>query len=137
MVASTNPISNSNCGSARGFEGTTPARAQSPESAGEKNEVSIKLNQLPEDAQGHKCVILLKGLIIVDEFPPGKIIFDEVIYTWNIEPDDLRVLCWLDDSDNFREVGEAKTLQEALKLTFQDLAEWMYFFPKNHITVVE
>ena len=136
MQVNTTSIPNSNCESVQGNGATTPARSPSPQCAREirKGKVSIKLDELPENAQGHKCVILLSTLL-VDEFPPGKIVFDKAVYTWNIAPDDLRVLCWLGDS--FREVGEATNLQEALKLAYQDLMEWLRFFPEEPIEVVE
>jgi hypothetical protein len=70
-----------------------------------------------------------------DEFPPGTTFVDEVIYTWNYNADDRRVLCWLGDS--FREVGEAHSLQEALKLTVQDLADLLNFLPERCIKVEE
>jgi len=96
--------------------------------------VIVKLENLPKNAQGYHCVILLRALF-PDEFPPGTTFVDELVYTWNVEPDDHRVLCWLGDS--FRECGEAKTLQEALKLTFQDLADLLNFLPEEPVEVEE
>ena len=100
----------------------------------EKGRVKVRLEDLPKNYQGHKSVILLRSLF-PDEFPPGTTFVDEVIYTWNYNADDRRVLCWLGDS--FREVGEAHSLQEALKLTVQDLTELLRFFPEKPIRVVE
>ena len=100
----------------------------------EKGRVKVRLEDLPKNYQGHKSVILLKG-IFVDEGPEGEIIFDELVYTWNIEPDDLRVCAWLEDS--WRDIGEAHSLQEALKLTVQDLAELLRFLPEEPVEVVE
>ena len=136
MVAKTISNYQNQSGSAQGFEGTTPARAQSPESAGEirKGKVIVKLNDLPKDVQGYHSVTLLEG-ILVDEGPEGEIIFDQLIYTWNIEPDDLRVCAWLGDS--WRDVDEAKTLQEALQIALKDYLDSLKFMPKKPIKVVE
>jgi hypothetical protein len=98
-----------------------------------KNEVIVKLNDLPKDVQASRCVILLRGLI-ADEFPPGKIVFDEVVYTWNIEPDDLRVCAWLGDS--WRDVGEATDIQKALEIALKDYLDSIKFMPEEPIKVV-
>ena len=94
----------------------------------------VKLENLPKNAQGYHCVILLRALF-PDEGPEGNLFFDEVVYTWNIEKDDWRIFCWL--GDTFRECGEAKNLQEALKLTVQDLADLLNFLPEEPVEVVE
>jgi len=100
----------------------------------EKGRVKVRLEDLPKNYRGHRCVILMR-LLFPDEFPPGKLFFDEAVYTWNVEPDDLRVCAWLGDS--FRECGEAHSLQEALKLVYQDLADLLNFLPEQPIRVVE
>ena len=100
----------------------------------EKGTVKVRLKDLPKNAQGYRCVILMK-VLFPDEGPEGDVFFDTAVYTWNILEDDHRVLCWL--GDTFRECGEAHSLQEALKLTVQDLADLLNFLPERCIKVEE
>ena len=96
--------------------------------------MEIRFSSLPKFSRGYECVILLKALFI--EEMEDEIITDEITYTWNHNPDDLRILCWIGDS--FSEVGEAGDLVEALKIACEDLYEWVNeFYPEVKIKVVQ
>ena len=99
-----------------------------------RGRVKVKADELPKKLKGYHCVYLLKG-IFVDEGPEGDLWFDELIYTWNYNADDRRVICWLGNSD--REIGEAKNLQDAIKLALEDYQDLIRFMPEKRIKVIE
>jgi len=96
--------------------------------------MEIRFSSLPKFAKGYNCVILIKA-IFVDQYD-DEIITDELTYTWQLEEDDDRVLCWIGDS--FRELGQAHDLIEAIKIALEDLNEFVNeFYPKKVRIVVQ
>ena len=100
----------------------------------EESKYIIKFEQLPKDVRSCDSVILAKTLF-VSEKSNRNLRTDILVYWWNFKDGCSSVFC--SSEDFVREVGEASSLQEALKLMYKDLILNLYWFPKKPIMVVE
>ena len=94
----------------------------------------IKLEAIPKPFKAYHAVKLME-IMLPEEDPDGKPEILSLVYTWNVEEGDKRVLAWIEDS--FREVGEANNLSKALELALKDVAEMMDWQYLKGIKVVE